>query len=56
MATGPIPPYGAASNDAIKRQDKSAMKQLLAQAKDLHQRQGDLGKAIKDLEAALTKK
>ncbi len=55
MATGPIMPYGAAINDAIKRQDKSAMKQLLTHARDLHQKQGDLGKAIKDLEAALKK-
>ena len=56
MATGPIMPYGAAINDAIKRQDKSEMKQLLTHAKDLHQKQGDLGKAIQDLEAALKKK
>jgi hypothetical protein len=56
MATGPIMPYGAAINDAIKRQDKSAMKELLTHAKDLHQKQGDLGKAIQELEAALEKK
>jgi peptidoglycan hydrolase CwlO-like protein len=55
MATGPIMPYGAAINDAIKRQDKGEMQQLLAQAKDLHQKQGDLGKAIQELEAALKK-
>jgi len=56
MATGPIMPYGAAINDAIKRQDKTEMKSLLTQARDLHQQQGDLGKAIADLEAALKKK
>ena len=56
MATGPIMPYGAAINDAIKRQNKSEMQSLLTHAKDLHQKQGDLGKAIADLEAALKKK
>jgi len=56
MATGPIMPYGAAINDAIKRQDKGAMKELLSHAKGLHQQQGDLGKAIQELEAALKKK
>jgi hypothetical protein len=56
MATGPVMPYGAAINDAIKRQNKSEMKQLLTHAKDLHQQQGDLGKAIQELEAALKKK
>ena len=56
MATGSIMPYGAAINDAIKRQDHGEMKRLLTHAKDLHQQQGDLGKAIRDLEAALKKK
>jgi|KBSMisStaDraftv2_1062788.scaffolds.fasta_scaffold32803_2 hypothetical protein len=55
MATGPIMPYGAAINDAIKRQDKGEMQRLLDQARDLHQKQGDLGKAIQELEAALKK-
>ena len=56
MATGPVMPYGAAINDAIRRQDKAEMQQLLTHSKDLHQKQGDLGKAIADLEAALKKK
>ena len=56
MATGPIMPYGAAINDAIKRQDRGEMQRLLTHAKDLHQKQGDLGKAIQELEAALKKK
>jgi Domain of unknown function (DUF1843) len=56
MATGSIMPYGAAINDAIKRQDHVEMKRLLTHAKDLHQQQGDLGKAIRELEAALKKK
>lgn len=56
MATGSIMPYGAAINDAIKRQDRGEMERLLTHAKDLHQKQGDLGKAIQELEAALKKK
>lgn len=56
MATGSNMPYGAAINDAIKRQDKAEMQRLLTHSKDLHQKQGDLGKAISDLEAALKKK
>ena len=56
MATAQVMPYGAAINDAIKRQDKGQMQQLLAHAKDLQQQQGDLSKAIYDLEAALKKK
>jgi hypothetical protein len=56
MATGSNMPYGAAINDAIKRQDRGEMQRLLTHAKDLHQQQGDLGKAIQELEAALKKK
>jgi len=56
MATGPIMPYGASINDAIKRQDRGEMQRLLTHAKDLHRQQGDLGKAIQELEAALKKK
>jgi len=56
MATGSVMPYGAAINDAIKRRDHVEMKRLLTHAKDLYQQQGDLGKAIQQLEAALKKK
>ena len=51
-----IRPYGAPIRDAIKRGDRSAMESLLKQAKELHQHQGDLAKAVKELEAALSRK
>lgn len=52
---GPIMPYGAAINDAIRRGDRAEMQRLLDHARQLHQQQGDLGKAIQDLEAAVNK-
>ena len=52
----PIRPYGAPISDAIKRGDRTDMQRLLDQAKQIHQEQGDLGKAIKQLEAALKPK
>ena len=51
-----IRPYGAPIRDAIKRGDRSEMQNLLKQAKELHQQQGDLAKAVKELEAAVNKK
>lgn len=52
---GPIMPYGVAINDAIRKGDRTQMESLLAEARKLHEQQGDLGKAIRDLEAALQK-
>ncbi len=47
------PLYGVVIHDCIKRGNKDEMKKLLAEAKQANQ--GDLGGAIKDLEAALAK-
>ena len=51
-AAGPLPPYGAPINDAIKQGDRTGMKRLLASSKKYH---ADLGKAIAKLEAELNK-
>ena len=51
-----IRPYGAPIADAMKRGDKSQMKSVLADAKKYVKAQGNLGKAIKDLETAIKKK
>ncbi|HSY50247.1 MAG TPA: DUF1843 domain-containing protein [Thermoanaerobaculia bacterium] len=52
---GPVAFYGVVIHDCIKRGNKDEMKKVLADAKKYHQEQGDLGKAIKELEAALSK-
>lgn len=52
---GPVVFYGVVIHDCIKRGNKDEMKKVLADAKKHHQEQGDLGKAIKELEAALGK-
>ena len=53
---GPIRPlYGVVVHDCIKRGNQDEMKKLLDEARQAHQQQGDLGKAIKDLESALGK-
>lgn len=49
-------PYGAPIADAMKRGDKSEMKSVLADARKYVKAQGDLGKAVKDLESAIKKK
>jgi len=49
------PLYGVVIHDCIKRGNHDEMKKLLDEARQAHQQQGDLGKAIKDLEAALGK-
>jgi hypothetical protein len=53
---GPVVFYGVVIHDAIKRGNKDELKKLLADAKKHHQEQGDLGKAIKELEDAVNKK
>jgi len=53
---GPIRPlYGVVIHDCIKRGNHDEMKKLLDEARQAHQQQGDLGKAISDLESALGK-
>jgi hypothetical protein len=52
---GPVMFYGVVIHDCIKRGNKDEMKKVLADAKKHHQEQGDLGKAIQELEAALSK-
>jgi hypothetical protein len=52
---GPVVYYGVVIHDTIKRGNKDEMRKLLADAKKHHQEQGDLGKAIQELEAALNK-
>lgn len=56
MATGPIMPYGVAIHDAIKRGDRIEMQRLLSEAKSLQEQQGDLAKAIQELERAIGSK
>ena len=53
---GPVMFYGVIIHDCIKRGNKDEMQKLLADAKKHHEEEGDLGKAIKELEAALGKK
>jgi uncharacterized protein YlxW (UPF0749 family) len=51
---GPIRPlYGVVVHDSIKRGNQDEIKKLLDEARQAQQQQGDLGKAIKDLENAL---
>jgi hypothetical protein len=45
--------YGVTIHDSIKRGDLQEMQTLLAEARTLHQNQGDLGQAIRDLESAI---
>ena len=52
---GPVVFYGVVISDCIKRGNKDEMKKLLADAKKHHQEEGDLGQAIKELEAAVNK-
>jgi len=53
---GPVVFYGVVIHDAIKRGNKDELQKLLADAKKHHQEEGDLGKAIKELEDAVNKK
>ena len=53
---GPVIYYGVIIHDAVKRGDKAEMQRVLAEAKAAQEAQGDLGKAIKELEAALAGK
>jgi uncharacterized protein YlxW (UPF0749 family) len=46
-------PYGVAINDAIKSGDRARMQQLLTEARQIHEQQGDLAKAIQELERAV---
>jgi len=48
-------PYGVAIHDAIERGDSARLQRLLATARATVDKQGDLGKAIRDGEAALKK-
>jgi len=48
--------YGVPINDAIKRGNLGELKGLLVQAKATKKDQGDLAKAIKNLEAAIKAK
>ena len=49
------PLYGVVIHDCIKRGNQDEIRKLLDEARQAHQQQGDLGKAIKDLENALAK-
>jgi len=49
------PLYGVVISDSIKRGNQDELKKLLDEARQAQQQQGDLGKAIKDLENALAK-
>lgn len=50
----PIRPlYGVTISDAISRGNPSELQSLLSEARQAHSQQGDLGKAISDLESAL---
>ena len=48
-------PYGVAIYDAVERGDEPRLRRLLSTAQTLHDQQGDLGKAIRDGNAALKK-
>jgi uncharacterized protein DUF1843 len=52
----PRPLYGVPAHDAIKRKNAVEIEALLAQARQASNDQGDLGKAIADLEAAVKAK
>lgn len=49
------PLYGVVISDSIKRGNQDELQKLLDEARQAQQQQGDLGKAIKDLETALAK-
>ena len=49
----PRPLYGVPAHDAIKRKNSVEIEALLVQARQASKDQGDLGKAIADLEAAV---
>jgi hypothetical protein len=49
----PRPLYGVPAHDAIKRKNRVEIEALLVQARQASADQGDLGKAIADLEAAV---
>lgn len=51
--SGPVVFYGVVIHDCIKRGNKDEMLKLLADAKAHLEAQGDLGKAIQELEAAI---
>lgn len=52
----PRPLYGVPVSDAIKRGNVAELKSLLSQAKTTRKDQGDLAKAIKNLESAIKSK
>lgn len=45
--------YGVTIHDSIQRGNPEEMQKLLAEARALHQEQGDLGQAIRELEQAI---
>ncbi len=47
--------YAPSIRDAIKRNDKHEMQQLLDHAKQVEKEQGDLPAAVRELEQALAK-
>ena len=49
----PRPLYGVPAHDAIKRKNRVEIEAILVQARQASKDQGDLGKAIADLEAAV---
>ncbi|HEY6136770.1 MAG TPA: DUF1843 domain-containing protein [Thermoanaerobaculia bacterium] len=50
-----VEPYGPAIFNAIERGDAARLSRLLDTARQIHQSQGDLNKAIRAGEAALKK-
>ena len=55
ISPGPVVLYGPALTDARARGDLAEMKALASQARDALAQQGDLSKALADLEAEITK-